>query len=320
MSRFALSLAAVVALASCSGAAIVGPGGGGGIGDGGGDETDINLVVPESLRKNVEAMSYDADDEVLKVQIRTLDATPVLVAYDRAEILDVPGYAAFKIQEDALDRIFVALAAGSDDGTVQAMAIADGGQFGKHYGGTAYTRKGTFDAPPLTSGTPGTGQVSYAGDYAGVTNIPLSRARATNVALDVAPGTPAEVIPNQSVRVEGTIFLNANFVTELVNGTVYDREFADGVDGERALDSIDLVDGVIAEDGTFVGDVEIGANNNIGTFGGIFGGRDASSVAGSLVVENFDEDYENEVEYGVFVLKQCGQPGDAAICDQVATD
>jgi hypothetical protein len=80
-----------------------------------------------------------------------LDSTPASASFTRNAALDVPGYEAYAVQEDALDRFFIALAAESADGSVQASAVSDGGQFARFYAGTSYARSGGFDRPPVDS-------------------------------------------------------------------------------------------------------------------------------------------------------------------------
>ena len=77
---------------------------------------------------------------------------------------------------------------------------------------------------------------------------------------------------------------------------------------------------IIDENGEFFGDVEMSGEvgSDVGDYGGIFGGNGATSVAGIVSVSDHIDDVENEQEYGVFVLTQCGQPNDAAVCDIVA--
>jgi hypothetical protein len=300
------ALLAVVLLAACSGNPIDNGG------TGGGGETD--LPIPVSLARNVTAAAYDADKETLQLQLSGLDTTPITATYTRIPKLDVPGYQAFKVQEDALDRMFIALAAESQDGSVRAVTAADGGQFNRYFGGGYYERDGGFDRPTIGTG-PAAGQVSYAGDYAGVTNV---GAPGNPDVIPVPPGTNPSVIPDQPARTSGDIFLNVNFAENLVNGSIFNRVI---VDGGFRLANVVLLPTDIATDGTFLGTAEgqIPEEDEVaGTFGGIFGGTDSAAVAGVVSLTKFEDDFEDEEEHGVFVLTQCGLPGDAAICDTVA--
>jgi hypothetical protein len=310
MAHTKTALWALVLLAGCGGNPIENPGGGGGGGGGGENE----LPIPESLARNITGAAYDADAETLELQISGLDTTPIVATYTRIAKLDLPGYQAFKVQEDALDRMFIALAAESQDGSVRAVTAADGGQFNRYFAGGYYERDGGFDRPAIGTG-PAAGQVSYAGDYAAVTNI---GAPGNPDVIPVPPGTDPSVIPEQPARVSGDIFLNANFADNLVNGSIYNRVL---VDGGFQLADVVLLPADITADGTFSGTAEgrIPNENEVGgTYGGVFGGTDSASVAGVVALTEFEDDFDNEQEHGVFVLTQCGLPGDAKICDTVA--
>jgi hypothetical protein len=303
------ALWALILLAGCGGNPIDNDGTGGG---GGGGGTDV--PIPESLSRNVTGAAYDADAETLELQISGLDTTPIVATYERIPKLDLPGYQAFKVQEDALDRMFIALAAESQDGSVRAVTAADGGQFNRYFGGGYYERDGSFDRPTIGTG-PQAGQVSYAGDYAGVTNV---GAPGNPDVIPVPGGTDPSLIPEQPSRVSGDIFLNVNFADNLVNGSIYNRVL---VDGKFQLADVVLLPTDITEDGTFEGTAEgpIPDEDEVaGTFGGVFGGTDSASVAGVVSLTEFESDAEEEQEHGVFVLTQCGLPGDAAICDTIA--
>lgn len=309
---FRLAMTAALLLAACSGNPFVE---GDGDGGGGGGEGET-ITVPENLAVNVKGAAYDADKEVLQLALSGIDTTPVLATYQRYKKLDVPGYKAFKAQEDPLDRMFVALAAESKDGSVRAVTAADGGQFTAAFGGGHYERDGKFDRPTIGKG-PGAGQVTYAGRYGGVTNID---APDNPDILPVPDGTDPVLLPSQPSRVKGDAFLNVNFADNLVNGVIYNRVL---VDHKISLDDVILVPTSIAEDGTFAGNVSEDIRNEdtstvSGSYGGIFGGKDSAAVAGLVHLDSFDDNVDLEEEHGVFVLTQCGKPGDAKICDGVA--
>ena len=274
---------------------------------------------------------YDKSNQTLKVAIKSLDSTGATVSdtyvnYTRDSGLDVPGYEAYRIQEDALDRLFVALAATSDDGSVSAVTASDAGQFNKHFGGGRYSREGGF-APPTVGTGPGAGQVSYAGTYGAVTNLPVTRGSATDVAIPTASGTDTSLIPAQSARVAGDVFLNANFQDNSVNGSIYNRTLQDdavGLTAGQALQTIVLVPTDIATDGTFAGTVEDPGQSAVGSYGGVFGGTNANSVAGLVnlspgkVATDNGTAIPNSVEYGAFVLTQCGANNTSGLCTQTA--
>lgn len=276
------------------------------------DDTSAN-GIPEAIGKNVEVVDTPSGGEV-NVTVTGLDGPDAPVAFQRNTNLDVPGYAAYTYQDDPLDRFFVAMVAESADGSIYGSAVIDGGQFTEYYGGVYYER--------LTGYTSDTGQVSYAGDYVGLTNISIFG----NELLPVPAGTENGDRPRQPVRLDGDIFLNVNFDELLINGAITDRQLTDldtDADPSNGIQPIEMVDvflqgGTIAADGTFGGTVALGDQTSVGTYSGAFGGTGASSVAGGLFLDGdwWDQvDAENEV--GLFVLTQCGESGDADICDIV---
>ncbi|WP_076483699.1 hypothetical protein [Rhodobacter aestuarii] len=314
MIRRVIPFAVLLGIASCSGAAVNGPAGGSGTETGTDDGTTETSTIPDTLAVNLKSVSFDGTN--LQVTIDSLDSTPVSVTYLRDSRLDLSGYTAFRMQEDALDRLFVALGAVSTDGSVQAVTVGDGGQFNTYFAGGAYDRSGTFDRP-TGDGTAGSGQVSYAGSYVAVTNMGAPRdGGADDVALPITAGTDTSLTPRQPVRVQGDIFLNANFSDNSINGAIYNRQL---VDTNYALVDVILVPGTINDDGTFEGVAEYDTRAPIGTYGGIFGGTDAHSVAGLVHLTEFDTTIDNEQEHGVFVLTQCGPDNTLPVCTNVAS-
>ncbi|WP_323766712.1 thymidylate synthase [Marinovum sp.] len=317
MNRFVVSLIAATALGACTGST-------------GKDnpfeedpedtEEPAAAAINEALASNLGRVSAPGGDTIT-VEITALDGTPLSTSFTRNTALDTNGYLAYTTQEDPLDRLFVVLAAASLDGSVIAGVATDGGQFNTFQGGGYYDRDGSFD-PPALGNSPGEGQVSYAGNYAGLTNLTSS---AGSNLLPVPPGTDPTLLPGEPSRVAGTIFLNANFADNAVNGAIYDRVLISSADGSLLpLDDLALLVSEIDANGEFFGEVEIddgdpdNAGAGVGNYGGIFGGEDASSVAGLVSISGHIDGIDNEHEYGVFVLTQCGLDGDAAICDNVA--
>jgi hypothetical protein len=129
----------------------------------------------------------------------------------------------------------------------------------------------------------------------------------------VTPGTPEGIRPTQAAEVTGTILINASFSDGTVNGTITDRVIVDapGID----VDDLDLAPTDIAADGTFFGEATVG-NQVRGEYGGIFGGSDATEIAGVVHAEEHIATLQNEIEYGLFVLAQCGSPGADPLCNQ----
>lgn len=278
-----------------------------------GDTSDI----PDSLRGDLSRFSYSAASQTLTVEGVTLDNLPFNTIYARNAALDVPGYQAYTAQNDPLDRHSTAFVMQSgNSGSVRAGVVVTGGQFNRYFGGTYYERDGGYTPPTVT---PTSGLVSYAGNYAGLTNVSGDGGDLLPVPL----GTDPSLIPRQSAEVTGQIFLNVDFADGSVNGAIYNRTL---VDAALALPDIALIATDIAIDGTFHGTtVEyVGlVGTDIGDYGGIFGGPDAEAVGGGVRLEEWDGEndalgFDNEEEYGVFVLDQCGTPdANAPVCASV---
>lgn len=296
MKRLWLGIAAAVAMSACSG-------GNPFVEDEDPGATDP--VVPDSIAGDMESFSYDPVSKTLTITGVTLDDTPFTAVYSRRPALDRPGYEAYSVQDGSLGRHTTAYVQ-EIDGTRGAIAVS-GGQFGHYFGGSSYGRDGSFDPPDTTVAG---GLVHYAGNYIGLLNVSGDGGDL----LPVAPGTPSEVRPRQAAEVTGSIFITADFADMSVDGIVYDRL---AVDAGTALADLELDPGVIADNGTFEGDVTQGSGaTDVGDYGGIFGGTDASAVAGSLYVQDHVTGTANIDEYGLFVLGQCGTPGADPICTQ----
>ena len=137
------------------------------------------------------------------------------------------------------------------------------------------------------------------------------------------PGTEPGLIPAQASRVTGNVFINAEFGDNVVNGLIYNRT---NLDANEQLNNVVLIVSTINSNGSFLGKVQSQPVDGtapvaIGDYGGTFGGLNASGVAGGVHLENYLDNVENEQEYGIFVLTQCGLAGDGgAICDDVQPD
>ena len=272
--------------------------------------------IPADILGDIASFEYDHDAGTLTVTGLTLDENGDPSAYARAPGLDTNGYIAFIAQDDPLDRHVTALVLESANaGAVRGGVIVTGGLANRYFGGTYYERDGGFD-PAQVAGT--TGLVSYAGTYVGLTNI----AGDGGTLLPVPVGTDPALVPTDAAEVTGSVFLNADFSDNAVEGAVFDRELADS---GLALPSIVFVAGTIDAEGYFTGAVEYDGvvGTSIGSYGGVFGGQNSESVAGGVFLGEFDGEgnplnLESEEERGVFVLDQCGTPGaNAAICDEV---
>lgn len=284
------------------------------------DTTTDTAGISDTLTKNLVSIS-DPDGSQVLVNIASLDGTPLEATFVRRSDLDTSGYVAYALQEDPLDRLFIALTATSNDNSTRAAIVHSGSQFNRYLDGGFYERIGPYNAPFVSDG-PGEGQVSYAGTYAGVTNIvPAARgAGLLPIPGTVDPNTLPD-LPEENVRVNALIFFNANFADNAINGEIYNRDLIAPSDGSviSRQPNIELIVTDITENGDFLGNAEIAGavGVDVGDYGGIFGGTDAASVSGVVILEDFNENLEDEEEIGIFVLTQCGQDGDSALCDIV---
>lgn len=286
-----------------------------GTGTGGGGTTDPDVGpngIPSALNVNLHGATYNASAGTLTLNMVSLDAGPVVTTYNRNVALDVGPYQAYTYQDDPLDRHFTALVAQSIDPSqsVRAGVVADGGQFNRYFPGAFYERDGGFTPPSNV-----TGLVSYAGVYSGVTNVSAPGADLRPVPASVDPSRR----PNQSARTQGHIFLDVNFSDNSINGNIINRSL---VDYGTALPNVVLIRAEIDGNGEFLGTTEYGDLTANGNYGGIFGGTNASAVGGIVALESFDGPNDTlglteEEERGVFVLVQCGLPGDDPICANV---
>jgi hypothetical protein len=262
-------------------------------------------AIPGNLAGDLQGITYDPAAQTLTVRGVSLDETPFEATYRRRPALDRAGYEAYTAQDSSLDRHSTAYVR-EVDGT-RAGIVVTGGQFTYYFGGGNYSRDGAF-TPPAT--TPSGGLVSYAGNYVGL----LNSAGDGGDLLPVAAGTPVDVLPVQAAEVTGSILINADFADNRVNGVVYDRIV---VDSATVLANIELAPTDIDATGAFSGSASQSLINK-GSYGGIFGGTDAAVVAGTLFVEDHIDGFDNEEEYGLFVLDQCGTANADPLCNQPA--
>ena len=292
MTRLIYAMMAAAGLAACEGVG----------GDDGGStpapEPDVDIAT--EIANNLDAATFASGPESLTVSI-TLDAGRVDAVYDRNPDYDLPGYLAFTTQNNPLNRYFTGFANESTDGSVQAVVVADGGQFTKFFGGATYRQTGAYSAPTE-------GIVSYAGKYAGLINL--------STPVLPLPDTNDDLLPLRAGRVSGDVFLNASFATNRVNGAIYNRVYEDGTG--VVLDTVFLVPTEILTNGSFAGVAENRDESGIGSYAGTFGGTNASSVAGAIrLTGDFVSGVDNEDETGIFVLGRCGATGGPAVCDIV---
>ena len=277
--------------------------------------------IPTTLAGDLGSFTFDPVNETLTVSGLNLDELPLAATYRRRPALDQNGYLAFTAQDDPLDRHVTAFVRQSNnDEAVRAGVTVTGGPRNRFFGGGFYERDGNYTPPAVTATT---GLVTYSGDYVGLTNLTGD----SGDLLALPGGIPTELIPNQVAEVTGDIVLQADFADNTVEGNIINRVLTDS---GTNLPSVVLIVSSIDANGEFFGNVEYEQSafadpvigTDIGDYGGIFGGQDASGVAGIVKLNEFDGPnnplgMEFEEEYGVFVLDQCGQPVDDALCVNV---
>lgn len=268
------------------------------LGTGGGPGPVDQGEIPTEIAQNLSAISYNAGNDTLVVTIDS-PASLVDVQFVRTASLDVPGYDAYVYQETGLLRSHLALVAQNARGNLFAAAVSDGGQFNYRFGGGSYARVDTFTRPS-------SGAFSYSGTYAGV----FVPGEGSNPAL------PDELESGTPYRVTGDILMTGGFGTNQVEGGVTNRVVLDDAGGVAlTLAPITLKNTDIDNDGRFLGDVELTGDpgNVLGDYGGLFGGLDASDVAGALVINPIDGE-DGIWEFGVFNIARCGTAGAGGFC------
>jgi hypothetical protein len=249
--------------------------------------------IAARLRQNVAGAAFDPATGTLRVDLRSLDGTPVSATYARTPALDTNGFLAYTAQETSSQRLFLALVRRGAAGATEALTVADGGQFANSFGGGTYQRLGAFTMP-------GSGLASYSGGYVGLLNTGAT-----------VPGPGPGFDPQQSFRVTGEMLLNADFNAgnAAVNGAVRNRQV---VETGAALPDVFLWVAEVNPDGRFQGSVRLTPSEIVGDYGGTFGGLGASEVAGVMVFNPIPGERDLR-EHGAFVLPRCA-PGDPPPC------
>ena len=323
MSAFRTSVMACLLVAACDGNPLTG-------GTGGGTGGTTGGTTPKEVARDMNAFSYNAG--VLKIDMQGVSSSGKLATFTRAAGMDVPstngnpGYEAYIYQDTALTRSYLAYVATNERGNLVAVTGSDGGQFNEHNAGgqfvqlTAFTRPATADAPE-------SGLFSYAGSYVG-TFTPGEYA-------DGSDPRPPELRPAEPWIVKGTIQVNGDFAHSAVEGGITERQLFDQAgnqvtsmvidDGDptttdqvidtTALQALVLRETAIADNGTFLGNVEyFGApDGDQGDYAGAFGGSGATDVAGVLWVHPIGGN-PGIWEHGVFNLPRCDMAGSSPLC------
>ncbi|MGI1663074.1 hypothetical protein ACRDNQ_12595 [Palleronia sp. KMU-117] len=234
-------------------------------------------VFPAELAGNLNAASYDAVADTLRLDM-DLDGTAFVADYTRRPDLDVPGYEAY-VARQSPDRSFLALFRENPRGTLVAGAVGDNAFAGDAFGGSTYVRIDTWSVPRA-------GTATYIGSYAGVF------------------GTGA----TDPVRTQGTARLEARFAAMEVGGEIGNRAIVGGA----ALPAQTLATARIDANGEFLGATQFPDLTTSGTYGGIFGGVDATDVAGVMVFTPIQGSTVRE--FGSFNVARCGTAGADPAC------
>lgn len=270
-----------------------------------GDEDEIvsDGTIPEQVAGQLTGISYNPDTETLSLTGLQRDGDEVTVEYERRAALDQGVYEAYTFQDDPLDEhttVYV-----RNLGNVTGATAVTGGQFTYFTGGATYARTGGYD-PIQGNQDSDQGLVTYAGEYIGLSDL-----NGPDTDLLPVPAVDVSVTPAQASVVNGRIFINVEFDTGEVAGTVYERQIVlEG--GTIDIPDLYLSPGTVDNDGFFNSEVDVfldGSRQTVGEYGGVIGGVDSDALAGGLyVVDHISNDIDDEEEYGTFVLGRCGGP------------
>ncbi|WP_299769349.1 hypothetical protein [uncultured Tateyamaria sp.] len=287
--------------------------------DGGGTPTTPTdptnpLAVPEAIAGDLDSISFDASTNTLTVTGLSQDGVPLVNEYRHVSTSFVDGYETFTGQNDPLGRHATAFVASRDG--VQAGVVLTGPQFNTFFGGAFFERSGAYVAPTAPESR---FDVTYYGNYAAGLNT-----AGPETDIFPTPGVDEDVnTPEQAAYVRGLMFVNVDLNEMSVEGEIYDRTAVTGA-GNFDMQDIVLIDGTLTGEGTFSGNIELdesdisfpdsGTGQDIGDFAGVIGGPSGEFMAGGTRVTEVLEDFDNEIEIGVFVLDLCVAGNTDPIC------
>ena len=295
-------------------------------GGGGTTPTTPASGVPANILNDLDRIDFNAATNTLTVTGLTQDGVPLVNEYRAIGTSFVDGFTTFTGQNDPLGRHATAFVA-SRDGGLQAGMVLTGGQFNRFFGGTFFERTGGYTPPTAPASR---FDVTYVGNYAGGLNLPGPITDLFPVGAGVDPSVDT---PNQAGYVTALMFVNVDLNDMSVEGEIFNRTAVlagvdDGtgnivpagtstnVTGFLGLPDLVLVEGSLAGDGTFNGNLEVDGEvgTDVGDFAGVIGGPDGNAIVGGTTVENFTPEFTNEIEYGVFVLDICTAASTDPIC------
>lgn len=308
MTRILMGLALGFGLSAC----------GGGDAPFGGVETPTDggengTAVPADIAGNLQSFTYNPAAETLTVRGVAADGSTIESAYRRRPGLDRAGYQAYTAQDAANGRHSTAYVAALNN--TQAAIVGTGVQYEEVYAGGAYSTS-NYSAPETAAGTQGLAY--YTGRYVGLLNAPGSGEDLMTPNRDEDPS----VTTAQAAEVTGDMQITADFATANVDGIIYNRvvrdydsqgNLAPGTANPLSAPNLALASTAINDNGGFIGELEQN-NQATGDYAGVFGGAGATEVAGVLRAENHIDQFQNEIEYGVFVLGKCAPPASGPDC------
>ena len=275
-------------------------------------DEQTETAVPEQIAGNLRSVDYQPDGDEARITLLYLDSGEVLQQYTRQTDFDVVGggtvfdgravtgtseFRAFTHQEGPNGRFVTVLVARSDDDAVQATVATDGGRLGYFFGGADYRQLTAYVAPE-------SGLATYTGTYVGLINIKIR-----DDYVNVDTGLPEIAQSGRSSRTVGDVILYADFADNAVEGLIFNRAVENDA---YELRDVVLRNTTVDANGSFVGeaqqrnpDPEVPGLQTIGVYGGVFGGNQASAVAGGMNIGGFDPDRTALTETGIFVLN-CG--------------
>lgn len=307
MIRNLITLSALTALVACGDGApfnnddVTGPDG----------VTDAG--IPTEIASTVTGFTYNPGQGTMTLTGTLRDGDQRTTTFLRRANLDNAVYETYTAQDDALDEHTTVYA--RERGDVQAAVAVTGGQFTYYSGGVSYSRDGGFDPAPSSEAND-TGLVTYAGDYAGLTNLNGPRTDMLPVPGNVTDGA---ILPSQAGPVTGKIFINVSFEDNNLSGVISQRVVSSERFGDLNVSNLVLVPTELLADGTFVGEVEFpGVRQDVGSYAGTIGGNDGQAMAGGIFAsEHYGDPTDStgaiipisgEEEFGIFVLGRCGGP------------
>ncbi len=286
--KFAALAVAAVVLAACGGTSGTTAGSGTGSGTGAGTGTGgVSSNEPITLTSQIEDLDatkvllggtnqatrfdYNSANDTIIIEDIPFDDDVYSGVYARTPALDRGAYQAYT-STNGFDT-YVAYYDTSSTGTV-SVGVVNSNEYADHgYSGAMFQRTGTTNLPSTTQ------KAYYNGNYIGL------RTSAVAGAMDT---------------ITGTALMEADFSDSTMRGRITNRVMTTSETGAAVGGDIVIRNTAIDRtNGSFAGTVVQGVNE--GTHQGVFGGTDATEMAGSLVL--IDGPAKTR-EVGVYIAEQ----------------